>query len=275
MTSRTRRRSGISLLEMVLTLAIAMLVLAAAYWSLSSQLGEIQAGREVLEEGTLARLILTRIGNDVAGHLAAANPRTLPGGSSSASSGSPATSGASGTTTGGATTDTSAAVTFNLGVQGDANRLVLFVSRVPRNAVTGKPSDADTIAAPSDLRRIAYWLVDGEQPRLARQELLVPTGQELDSLPPDVPNPESFVIAPEVSKIEFRYFDGDNWQASWDGSELDPVLELPIGPPSAIEITLTLHFHRTYVGQGTTDQEYTYRHVVAVPAGNNYPPPPQ
>lgn len=291
-----RGRAGFTLLEMVLATAIALVLLTGLYWALSTQLSHAQAGREAIEEGILARAILSRIAADLTGQIGATTPITSTssssGGSSSSSSGT--TSGASGTTgstsTSGTTGTTGAsgtsgtsgasgttadgsmqqslggAVTFNNGVSGDNSVLVLSVSRLPTPPRMA-PGSAPSVL--SDLRRISYWVVtNGDVQGLARYELTAVTGEDAQAVPPDVPDPASCIIAPEVVSVSFEYFDGSSWQESWDGLTYGEDGETPLGPPAAIAVTLRLR--RTSDPEG---EPAVYRQVIALPAGNNYPRP--
>ena len=153
--------------------------------------------------------------------------------------------------------------------------LMLTVSKVPRWWIDQSlpPAQADpTLQATScDLRRISYWIVtDGGKPALAVQELMQATSNDLTTVPPDVSADSYKILASEVKDITFQYFDGVNWNDSWDGTVLGgPTLELPIGPPSAISITLT--FNRPSVDGVDPPDLPKYTHVVAIPAGNNFP----
>jgi hypothetical protein len=154
-------------------------------------------------------------------------------------------------------------VVFNLGVYGDADRLVLTGSWLPKDLTRIQEGQTQT----SDLRRVVYWLVKtGDKTGLARQELTAVTGTDAATLPPDIPNPASCIIAPEVKKFSLEYFDGTEWQTSWDGTTLDVDSGLPMGPPAliAINITIATPSHRA----GVKDKETTIRHVVAVPTAN-------
>jgi hypothetical protein len=176
---------------------------------------------------------------------------------------------------------------FNLGVQGDDTHLVLYVSRVPRelqmgttgtNGMGGSASGSNSTdpSAPvvSDLRRVTYWLAGGtgSSMGLARQEVKVPTSDDqINTLPPNVGDEGSFVIAPQVKGLTFEYFDGTTWQVSWDGTQVGSDGQTPIGPPLAIRITLTIAGPAT--GAGTPGADQTYQHVVAIPTANNPNPP--
>src|SRR6185369_13984563 len=134
---------------------------------------------------------------------------------------SSSTTGSSSTTTSDASATGSSlnAVTpFNGGVQGEVNRLVLFVAHVPTPMKTDGDSEVVQMSGP-DIRRVCYWLAGDHG--LARQEVNRPTADdESTQLPPDVPDEENLVIAPEVVTLEFHYFDGTNWVDSWDGTSI-------------------------------------------------------
>jgi prepilin-type N-terminal cleavage/methylation domain-containing protein len=160
-------------------------------------------------------------------------------------------------------TTTPNTVVFNLGVYGQEDRLVLTGSWLPKDLTRIQEGQTMT----SDLRRVVYWLVkDGKKTGLARQELTAVTGQDAAALPPDVGDPSSFIIAPEVKKFTVEYFDGTTWQSSWDGTTLDVNSSLPMGPPAliAINITIVTPAHRA----GEKDRETNFRHVVAIPTAN-------
>ena len=64
------------------------------------------------------------------------------------------------------------------------------------------------------------------------------------------------------------HFDGTSWVESWDGSTIGADGKTPVGPPRAIEVTLTLRHAGT---QGGEAKEKTFVHVVAVAAANAQP----
>lgn len=209
------RRSGYTLLEVMLAIAIGLLLIAALYVALDVQMRYMQTGRNAVAEGQLARGLLARIGADVRSHLA-----RLPSVSSLASQVSTVES--SGTDTS-SVTSTAGTNLFNYGVQGDETQLVLFVSGVTR---FGR-GDLDNQNGLSDLRRIVYTLVPGTG--LVRLESRV-----FSTDPTDMPDAIPDVLAPEVLALQFRYYDGASatWLTSWDGSMS--------GPPLAVEINVGL-----------------------------------
>jgi hypothetical protein len=173
----------------------------------------------------------------------------------------------------GVSTGLNGPVLFNLGVQGTDTSLTLYVSRVPRelNLAAMGQDNPDTPLVFSDLRRISYWLVGGpDAPQgLARQEVtLVTSDDALESLPPNIPDEASHIIAEEVKDLRFSYFDGTQWQDSWDGTTPGPDGTTPIGPPALIAITITIA--PPGVGNEAADQKRwkVHRHVVALPTAN-------
>lgn len=252
-------RAGFTLLEVVLAMSIGLVLLVALYLALDIQIQHAQVGREVVDQASQARLLLQQISGDILGHLGprlqqstsssqSSSQQTSTSSSSTSSSSTGSDSGSSNTDSSTSTSTTSAGrVVFNLGVKGEAQRLILSISRLPREGFTAA-------AGLSDLRRISYWLLEGDGGGLARQDLTRVTAEDVQALPPDVSDPESFLVAPEVKELTFQYFDGSSWQDSWDGGETK-------GPPLAIAITLRL----TSPGD---DQGTVYRHVVAIPTAN-------
>jgi prepilin-type N-terminal cleavage/methylation domain-containing protein len=286
MTAGTRApRPGFTLLEVLLSSAIGVLLMAALYAAMNLQIKHAQAGREVVERSLLVRSLFNRISNDIMLTLAPTTPAASSqgggsggsggsggmGGSSGGTSGaatgtSGATSGSSGSGTSGAaasggsspsgtTASPLGVVTINLGVQGDNTRLILQVSRLPRD-VTG----LDGQPPACDMRRITYWLA-GTGEGLCRQEFRPVTSDDaINVLPPDIPDEASYVLADEVKSLTFQYFDGSAWQDTWDGTQPGADGVTPMGPPQAVAITLEVETP----GQARK----SYRHVVAIPTAN-------
>ncbi|HXG13175.1 MAG TPA: prepilin-type N-terminal cleavage/methylation domain-containing protein [Gemmataceae bacterium] len=290
MTTRRMNRPAYTLLEVLLAMAIGVLLLAAVYVALDVQFHAAQAGRDLVEQSTLARALLNRLSNDISQSLGTIDPsRYRPSGQQSGSTGqtTPApSSGGSGATGSGGTgspasdgssdaaaatsqvIDPTGAVTFNLFVQGDATTLTLYISRLPRelNALLG----AESMPVLSDLRRVTWWLAGNPDAPLglARQEVKVATSD--DALGPPVPEgaDEAFLIAEEVKYLRFSYFDGTAWQESWNGAQMGSDGRTPIGPPLAIAIEIGI------IPPGSRDRPsdetalQKYRHVVAIPTAN-------
>jgi hypothetical protein len=77
-------------------------------------------------------------------------------------------------------------------------------------------------------------------------------------------DPTVYVVAEEVRSLAFQYFDGTNWQDTWDSTATGSDGMTPMGPPLAIAITVGLS------PPGSTDASkvQTYRHVVALMTAN-------
>jgi prepilin-type N-terminal cleavage/methylation domain-containing protein len=279
-------RPGFTLLEVLLAAAIGVLLMAGLYTALNLALSHAQAGRDKVEQSTIARSLFRRINNDVQTELAAYRPSPsasgggMGGGASGAagaggqSSGTGAQSGGTSSTTQGGSSSSSSSSNvsglggtfqFNQGVQGDNSMLVLYVSRVPTEL---DPSwNGDVVPIVSDLRRITYWRSSGG---LSRQEIKIATSDDdaVSGLPTDLPDDPSLVLAPEVQSVTFQYFDGTNWQDSWDGTQTPSSGgKYPQGPPVAIAVTIELAIPGTSTESGDPKRK-TYRHVIAIPTAN-------
>jgi hypothetical protein len=284
------RRPAYTLLEVLLAAAIAVLLLAALYAAVDMQLRHAENGRAVVQQSLLARGVLNRIDRDITSSLGPMDPsrfRTSGGqrGGGSAPSGQSGSSPASGTSTpsssgsggtGGSGASTGAGSTsgnstgaspFNL--RGDSGTLMIFTSRVPREVMTapGMAPLTDTPPVASDLRRICYWLAGDGTLGLARQEMVLVTSDDAQADPTQVGDEASFVIAAEVQSLTFSYFDGTNWQDSWDGSTTGSDGVTPIGPPLAIAVVIGMVPPGTNAMAGG-QQPKVYRHVVEIPTAN-------
>jgi prepilin-type N-terminal cleavage/methylation domain-containing protein len=252
-SSSTRRsRSAFTLLEVTLALAISLIILGGAYEVLNRQLYLAEIGRDLVEETALARVILDRMAADITASLGGVDPQQLPDISSDS--------------TEALLQAETFAPLFNNGVEGTNSLLIIAASRVPRELLAADKRRLDSASLPkvSDLRRISYWFVDdGSTAGLCRQELSGVTSGDFDVKPPDVGDAATYLIAPEVSSVMFEFFDGVNWQSVWNGSSYAADGQTPLGPPSAIRVTLTV---RSRDGLRTKD----YRRTVALPAGNNF-----
>jgi prepilin-type N-terminal cleavage/methylation domain-containing protein len=264
MLRHAHARAGFTLLEMVLALSIGLVLMISLYSVLNLQVQQTQNGRLILNEGKLARGILARMTRDILSSLGPVTTQPAP------ASGPPPVGSSAATTI---TNDST--IVFNTGIYGTSNMVMLTVSKVPRwwvdQAQPPALADPTQQATACDLRRISYWIVtDGGKPALAVQELMQATSSDLTTVPPDVTPGSYQILASEVKDVTFQYFDGVSWNDTWDGTTLGgPTGEIPIGPPSAISITLT--FSRPSVDGVDPPDAPKYTHVVAIPAGNNFP----
>lgn len=221
---------------------------------------------------------------------------TGTGASTGSSSGTGSTggsaSGTGGTTTSGSTStssgagDTTAAMlTYTSGLVGTASDLLLYVNRPDRTlSYVDAQSLTSTSERTGDLMIVRYLIVDtaagGLSADIAKRlggsregpiGLVRITG-DLYGMSTAVQSGEeedftnvSKIDAEEVSQLQFQYFDGVNWQESWDSNEQNAL-------PVAIEIVLTLRSPNDDSGSPNASEqdpyalgETTHRMVVALP----------
>src|SRR5262245_21721210 len=250
----TTGRDGFTLLEVILASAIALLLMWGLYVGMDVQLRQTDEGRTVVNQADLARNLLTRMSAELSGCLTpiTASKATLIGAVT------------------GTNLDTTAGLTptaFNMGLQGDASQVTVYISTVPKvNAEGGDRAAAEQQQQnASDISRITYWLTGSG---LARQEVTRVTADDDDSaLPPNV-DESKYIFAEDVVGLSFQYFDGTAWTDTWDGSTLGADGKTPIGPPRLIQITMTIRYAGT---QGAEAREKTFIHSVAIGAANAQP----
>jgi Tfp pilus assembly protein PilV len=289
------RRAGFTLLEVILAALVTVLLMVALYVTLNMQYWHAEAGRNAVEQSTLAQGLMKRVADDISQELAPLVPDTsgasgasgggaaaaapAGGASTPASTTAPAasTSPASGTSSGTSSSTAGAGgnisggpVTFNYMVQGTDSQLTLYVSRFPREVLGADRTNPPLV---SDLRRVTYWLAggSGSASGLARQEVKQETSNDaLTTMPPDVPDPESFVISSRVRSLTFAYWDGQAWQDSWDGTTATGSDgTTPQGPPMAIRIEMKI---ARASGADDAKSWKTYRQTVYIPTANRLMP---
>ncbi len=292
-TRASKPRLAFTLIEVLIASLVSLLLLGALYVAVDMQLRHQQTARDVVQESTLARALMARITSDISQNV---NPFLPPqwaivtgaAGSSGGSGGGAAagtTSGAatSGTAASGASTTTPSsttstpttssstgaanAVVYNVGVQGDSSHLMLCTSRLPRELLQAASPNyvSPDSSVTSDLRRIVYWMAGSDSAHgLARMEVKQATSDDAQNVLSNLSDDPAFIMASEVTSLNFSYFDGSAWQDSWDGTTAGPDGVTPVGPPVAIAITVT-------IASSDGKREKTYRHVVAIPTANGTP----
>jgi prepilin-type N-terminal cleavage/methylation domain-containing protein len=297
MKSCAKPQAAFTLLEMVLALAIGVLLLTGLYFALDMHLMATTAGRSQVDQAQIARNVLKNLQGDFKEQIATLDAYpSANASSSSAASTTGTTSTTSSTSSTGANASSTAATSnpmtytlpnglttptfpFNLGVQGETDWCAIYISRVPKAVVQAQNSDptlgggAQMQAVDSDLRRVTYWLNSTSGTSgLARQDVVVVTSDDtnMSNLPPPGVDDMTTIVAPEVVGISFQYFDGTNWQASWDGTQFGTDGVTPIGPPVAIQITLKVA-RTDKLHAGADDPTVrTYTHVIQIPTASFY-----
>ncbi|MHB1034233.1 MAG: type II secretion system protein GspJ [Pirellulales bacterium] len=136
------------------------------------------------------------------------------------------------------------------GLYGNQYELQIDVSRLPRpdqyNRILQAATSGGVVTPLSDMKNVAYYVLcsndvgmgsptvtlGGQQGGLVRRELdraVSRLSADMGTLPANDPRAEP--IAPEVVRLEFRYFDGTEWVTEWDSNARQ-------GLPMAVEIDL-------------------------------------
>jgi hypothetical protein len=129
-------------------------------------------------------------------------------------------------------------------------------------------SSAIPIAVVGDVRRVTYWLVGGDGTGsgegLARMEAKLPTSDDITNLlPPNIGNEAAYILAPEVRNVQFQYWDGTNWNDTWDSTTLGADGKTPIGSPQGIAVTLDIA-----QGDGPDAPVKTFRQFIRIGTSN-------
>jgi type II secretory pathway pseudopilin PulG len=261
------RRSAYTLLELILAIAICVLFLGALFAAMQVQLRHVQAGREVSEHSGLARALLARISNDIAHSLTPPAPAFFSSSSNSSSSPAGTSSGSStpGSSSSSSSVTANSTFQFDFGLQGDRSKLTLFSCGLPPEPNPQRKELG------GDLRFITYWIAQRDQAPmgLARLELKRVTADVAGQLPAAGSAEEAAcLIAEEVKSLEFRYLDKYGWNSTWDGTATGPDWLTLVGPPRAIEITLSMVMPTEYARPNMKPDLRVFRHVVAVPTAS-------
>ena len=148
------------------------------------------------------------------------------------------------------------------GVIGSSTEVNIFVSRFPEE-VYGTSGQVTC-----DIRRLSYWL-DSEGGLCRMEVRLATSDQALDYTMPSDTTPYRF--AAEVKSLEISYFDGTDWQDSWDSTTLGPDNKTPKGSPRAIAIKIGIQPQGAALFGTSEPQTKVYRHVIAIATANGTP----
>jgi prepilin-type N-terminal cleavage/methylation domain-containing protein len=261
------KRSGFSLLEMVLALFVGTLLLLALYGAFTTYIMSAQTGRDAVTEATIARNVLARVSLDIMGQIGPDDARVVdyPGTDASQTTANANNSSGNNMNT---PAVTQTMVKFNRGVFGEKDKLILSGYRVR------KPPAVETDKT-SDMTRTFYWIMRSgpKSMGLARAEIKQATANDVDLDPTTLTDPK-YIIAPEVKEIEFSYNDGrGGWQDTWDGETPVEVGVPAPGPPAAIKIVLTIRRNLKTADDPDGDSDGpTYTQIIALPTSNSFPP---
>lgn len=196
------------------------------------------------------------------------------GSSGSNSSGSSSSSGSgSSSSSSSSSTQTSAPEdlynTSNTGLFGNTTTLLMHCSKPGRERMPVQLIQTGVARSPSDVATVSYFVagtatgvlqhvVSGQGlARLEGDRLALAMADQQSSVA--LMAAQTQILAPEVSAIQFRYYDGLNssWRLNWDSSVMGAL-------PRAIEVTMQL---RPMPGHAAAASSNTYRLVIAIPLG--------
>jgi hypothetical protein len=276
--SAGQRRPAFTILEILIALAIGMLLLSALYFAVTVQMRSAQVGRHMTQENTLARSLFRRIDNDLNATLNLTDPARWRNQaiSSSMSNTNNSSNGIFQSSTIVITPPTAGGYYPSGFGPSDNQHLNVFFTRFPRDAYQSSPDDTNPAdsqvenqVSVSDLRRISYYFAQGKG--LAREEIAQATSD--DALNPAYPDDDTYILAPEVTNVTFSYFDGFNWQESWDPTVLGADGITPIGSPRAIKILLEIQLPRDELADAKEPlRTRQYAHVILVNSASGLTP---
>ena len=279
-------RRGFTLLEVMLSLTLAIILLGAIYAAMEQSWRLTASGRHEMARSQVTRALIKRITQDVRAVMFVPPPPSdgETDGTASTSGTSTASSTATGTGSTGTTTGTTAGTTAtdttetepsakSIGIRGDATRIELHISRARRDLNFAANVDGNNVKTrTSDLLAVTYslalsgsggsGLIRSEGDRLIVQAIETDGGDALTAS-------RSQSLAPEVSSLAFRYFDGAAWHTMWNSTEngyLPRAIEVSIrftpvgtrgGPLNNVPVSASVDHFRT---------------VILVPVADPFPP---
>lgn len=296
-------------MEVLLALGLSVTLLIAIYAALGMYAQFTTAGRDNIARAQVVRALVRKMSTDIRS-VAYQPPESEEGGGSSAVSSGGTLAASSGGRSGGTSRGSSGAsssdsgdtampvdvvdpsdayATGNIGVLGDAETLVLSVSRPSRPALsTATEEDPAALNIESDSKSVAYFLAVpgadglrgivgdlaaeqnpddsriGDVQGLARLEGDRVRMQFADErLDYEAQAAATKLLAPEINVLRFSYFDGTYWFDSWDSVTSG-------GLPTAIGVTLGLRIESknppdSRTTDDTEEQSQVYEFVVALP----------
>lgn len=251
--------SGFTLLEVLLSLALSVLVLGIVAMAIDLHMRLLNSNRTDIEQSQLARAVLRQMADDLRGAVAYTPQSTSGVTAASLTPGlvlaiaQESQSGTTPATASSASSSSSASLSISSspGLYGDNQTLQFDFTRLTRATVSSSnSSDTDNVNPTADLRTVTYTLAgnsmgsggNGNGQGLVRYEMdraaavqSQNTGQYTQDLTNQTP------IAPEVTDLEFSYFDGTQWNQQWDTSQQGAL-------PMAVQIVISIA--RTASGSG-------------------------
>lgn len=278
------RTPGFTLLEVILAIGLTSLLLAAIYAALDLYWKYTTLGHRQVEQAQIARAVFQKISHDlhcVTYRLETAEAETEGSGSADSETEEAETVEIQVTSTDDAYTS------GNIGVYGDSQSLVLHTSRPARQPLLLSSNSGATTApnVRSDLLSVSYFLAvagagglqgaAGDQfrntsgggedvqgvARLEGDRLSMSMADQAADL--EQMASQSELLAPEISSLQFQYFDGTDWLELWDSTEYGTV-------PQAIRVTIGFRSDLQQTALESVNEKIngynnTYSMVIALP----------
>ncbi|MBN2291993.1 MAG: hypothetical protein JXM70_06175 [Pirellulales bacterium] len=249
-------RFGYTLLEVILASMLAAAIMLIVATSIEIQLRAFKSGSSHVEEAQLARTLLHKIGDDLRALMPMEAATGSPDSAASTEDKDSDTRGGDSEMdskdTADETDESDDKTTSDVskpGIYGEIDYLRIDVVKAQRRVSSSSdelPSDAAAQGANSAIQTIVYYVQTPEELAveavstnsdqsgggLVRRELVQPAAAwaaNTGSL--EYEDATVMPIASEVTAIEFRYHDGEEWLEAWDSSESGEF-------PKAIEIRL-------------------------------------
>lgn len=297
-----RSRRGFSLLEVILTMSMAVVLMGLIGWAFQFYTRDMNGAHLEIQQTQLASAIMQMIEDDLRATLhpepidmSALEAVLSAQGGGNAASNDPALAAAG--ISDPAMTDPALAVDTDLttgtailetpGLIGNQFQIQIDVSRLPRLEEYSQMLDQDAANiedVPSDIKTVTYFVqapgigvtdpldtIVGDTSAATNNEL---TGglvrrvldRAVTTYASQIGNLSQLaqtgqILAPEVSAIEFQYYDGVTWQLEWSSDEM---VELPL----AIRIDLSMlstSAMATGASPGDENAMRVFSHIVRLP----------
>lgn len=249
-------RSGYSLLELLLSMALMVVVMSGIAGAINIYMVQIAKQQARIERELISRNALTMMANDI--RAAIQHKATDFGGLNTLLQTYALMDGTIEEPEEEDQVFDEEEVSFRPTMLGTSNAIMIDISRLPRldqyNPLLEKASATESTI--SDIKSVAYFFSNekgGYDPNIVRRENQITGGmyrREIDRAVANFRGEESLQIQPdefaelvatEVAEIRFRYFSGEDWKDSWDSEEEG-------GFPTAVEISLVVDPRRTTTG---------------------------
>ncbi len=295
------RRRGFSLLEVLLSMALAVVLMGMISWAFQFYTSDMDGAHLEIQQTQLASAIIQMIEDDLRStlypepiDLSALEAVLSAQGGGQAASNDPSLAAAGVTPeiemTETADLTTGTAILETPGLIGNQFQIQIDASKLPRLEEYNQMMDQDTANlddVPSDLKTVTYFVqapgagvtdpldaingADGTAPDDAMTGGLVRRVLDREATTYAAQNGNlsqlsqtGVLLAPEVTSIEFQYWDGITWLLDWSTDEMG---ELPL----AIRVNLTMT-STTAVANGMSPNDEgasrVFSHVVRLPMAN-------